>query len=104
MKLCLLITFSFLALSAFAQEDKVNQILNSKWPGCDKALAVYERLDRVQIEDLSSNHGPTYIEVYGTLPNGRAVTLELTMNYSCQQGSRGGGGCGTWYQCRTYIR
>lgn len=91
-------------MSAHAQEDKVRQILNSKWPSCDRAREVYEKFETKQIEDLSRNYGPSYYEVYGMFPNGQKATLYLTMDYSCNQGSRGGGGCSTKYQCQVEIR
>jgi hypothetical protein len=101
MKLCVLVVMCVFSISSFAQVDKVRQILNSHWPNCDRALKVYEQMENKTIEDLSRNYGPSYYEVYGNLPNGKNVTLYLTMAYSCEQGSRGGGGCSTKYQCQT---
>lgn len=100
MKLCLIIAFCVFSVSSYAQVDKVRQILNSKWPNCEKARSVYEQMENKSMEDLSRNYGPTYIEVYGNLPNGKNVTLYLTMAYSCDYGSFGGGGCSTKYQCQ----
>jgi hypothetical protein len=98
-----LITFFALSMSTHAQVDNVRQILNSKWPSCDKAREVFENFRTRQIEDLSRNYGPSYYEVYGTFQNGQQATLYLTMAYSCDYGSFGGGGCSTKYQCQIEL-
>jgi hypothetical protein len=100
MKLCFLIALVTLSISSFAKVDDVQEILNSKFPGCDRTKAVFEQLDPRTTELFTSNSGATYYEVYGKLPNGQSVELYLLKDYRCQMGSFGGGGCSMSYECR----
>ncbi len=79
------------------------QILASTTGQCPKVAQVFKTLTNIHVEDLSKPYLNHYYEVYGTQPDGSNVILYLTQAYSCNYGSRGGGGCMTHYQCSMEV-
>lgn len=75
------------------------EILASNVGKCPEAQDIFQTLKNITVVESSKPSLYLNYQVTGTTPEGDKVKLSLTKGFNCSSGSRGGGGCSTFYQC-----